>query len=148
MAYYGQVSRGSQPYTDVIAYNNSATAIPAGYVVVFETVSGHPEAVKLPTVLDKAARTAGITVTSIGATGFGLVCRKGPAVVYGASAVSTGGFVRGWDGTAVTGYAYALSGTNNANACCLGQALLACAASGDAFLVDVNISPATSDVST
>lgn len=144
MAHYAQVARGNQPHDDVTVYNNSAVEIPAGYCVLYETVSGYPNAVVLPTNSGGSARLAGVTVTAIKANGYGTMCRKGPAVVYAHEAIATGDFVQAYDTTSHLGEVIKiLTGSTQEAIPCLGQCLVASGADGEACLVDVNITPVT-----
>lgn len=121
----------------VTVFNNAVTAISAGYAVLYETVSGYPRAVKLPTGSGGTARLAGVTLTSIPAGGYGLIVVHGPAQMYGHEAIATGQFVQVSDTTSHLGEGIVAvltaSGQN------LGECLQACGADGDLFEVFVNI---------
>lgn len=144
MAHYAQVARGNQPHDDITVYNNSAVEIPANLIVLYETVSGYPNAVKLPTNGGGLLRMAGVTVTAIAANGYGTMCRRGPAVVKAHNAIATGEFVQGYDVTDHLGEAVVLDkGSTIEAAPCLGQCLVASGADSELCLVDVNITPVT-----
>ena len=144
MALYAQIARGNQSRDDVTVYNNSGVDIPAGYCVNYETVSGHPDAVALPSNGGGSLRLAGVTVTTIKANGYGTMCRRGPAVVYAHNAIASGEFVQCYDVTAHLGEVVTVNrGATIEAGTVLGQCIYLAASDGDACLVDVNISLTT-----
>lgn len=137
MTQYADVTR-STGWIDVPVYNNSATAISAGYGVLRDTdVAGIGCAcVKLPTGSGGVAGTYGVTTTAIPAYGTGMVCIHGPALMYGHSTtIVRGDFVEIYDGSSHLGEALELATTSAHEG--LGWAMQDSAADGDVFEVFV-----------
>lgn len=105
MTQYAEVTRTNDgaDSVDLPCYNNSATAIGAGLGVLYETVTGRPRSVVLPTNGGGVERTAGVTVTAIPAGGYGMVCVNGPALMIAHDVIVPGEFVEIKDVTAHLG---------------------------------------------
>lgn len=136
MAQHAQVTltSGTAP-TNVVCFNNAATAIPAKTAVLYSTVAGKPRAVAIPANGGGRARTAGITVEAIPAGGYGKVTVYGPALAVAKEAITTGQKVMVCEADPDTGkviLASAAAATEE-----LGFCLQAAAADGDTFEIFV-----------
>ncbi|MFA4900957.1 MAG: hypothetical protein WC563_15670 [Brevundimonas sp.] len=138
MVQYAEVTRTNDgaDSVDIPMYNNSATAIGAGLGVLYETVTGKPRAVALPTNGGGVARSAGVTVTSIPAGGYGMVCVLGPVLMVAHDVILPGEFVEIKDVTAHLGEGKLAVVT--ASHCSLGYCLQASGVDSDIFEVFVS----------
>ena len=146
MAQYAQIPRNSG-YIDRPCYNNSATAIPAGYCVNGEAaeVAGHGElCVELPTNGGGSALFVGVTTTEIPAYGYGNVCIHGPALVYSHSVLVPGDVVQVYDATSHLGEVIKhLLGSTLEAVTVVGWCMTPAAADGDLCQVFVDKSVST-----
>lgn len=137
MANYAEVTLPAGSHARLLTvYNNASTDIPDKTAVLYETVSGEARAVVIPTAAGGVARTAGVAVGKIPTKGYGTICVMGPALALAGGALATGDLVMISDTSAHMGEAKAI--VTSATSESLGKTILAAAAQGDTFVVDVN----------